>query len=98
MGGSQEPEFAGRLEFEVTAESSGSGTNGANIRLPASGDPAAEATRVKFRYFQRAEGSLTLPPGTRPKQVLVRLLEGNALKASETAAVAAPVPVPDIKS
>jgi hypothetical protein len=55
------------------------------IRLPAADDPAAQATQVKFRFFQRAEGSLMLPPGVRPKQVLVRLLEGNALKATETA-------------
>jgi cell division protein FtsB len=84
MGGNQEPEFAGKLVFEVTPAAA-DGTNGAMIRLPTADDPAAQATQVKFRYFQRAEGGLTLPPGVHPKQVLVRLLEGNALKASETA-------------
>jgi cell division protein FtsB len=85
MGGNQEPEFAGKLVFEVTPAPAADGTNGAMIRLPAADDPAGQATQVKFRYFQRAEGSLTLPPGVRPKQVLVRLLQGTALKASETA-------------
>ena len=86
MGGNQEPEFSGRLVFELTPDAASAGTNGAMIHLPAADDPAAQATKVKFRYFQRAEGSLMLPPGVRPKQVLVRLLEGDKLKASETAA------------
>ena len=55
------------------------------IHLPAATDPAAQATKVKFRYFQRAEGSLMLPSGVRPKQVMVRLLEGDKLKASDSA-------------
>jgi hypothetical protein len=84
MGGNQEPEFAGRLEFDVTVDP-GDGTNGAMIHLPAATDPAAQATKVKFRYFQRAEGSLMLPSGVRPKQVMVRLLEGDKLRASESA-------------
>lgn len=85
MAGNQEPDFAGRLVFEVTPQPAADGTIGAMIRLPAADDPAAQATQVKFRFFQRAEGSLMLPPGVRPKQVLVRLLEGSALKATETA-------------
>lgn len=84
MGGAQEPEFAGRLVFEVTPVD-GAGMNGAMIHLPVANDPAADATKVKFRYFQRAAGSLMLPPGVHPKQVMVRLLEGDKLKASETA-------------
>lgn len=86
MGGNQEPEFSGRLEFDVTDAEAG-GTKGAMIHLPAPDDPAGQATKVKFRYFQRAEGSLMLPPGAHPKQVLVRLLEGNTPKASETVAL-----------
>jgi hypothetical protein len=92
MGGSQEPEFAGRLVFEITPEppagTDAASTDSAMIRLPAAGDPAADGTRIKFRYFQRAEGSLTLPPGVRPKQVVVRLLEGDKMRATETAAPA----------
>jgi len=85
MGGAQEPEFAGRLEFEITPETAAGGANGAMIHLPVAGDPATEATKVKFRYFQRAEGSLMLPQGVRPRQVMVRLLEGDKMRATETA-------------
>lgn len=92
MGGAQAPEFAGRLEFEITPEppagTDAAATNSAMIRLPTVGDPAADGTKIKFRYFQRAEGSLMLPPGVRPKQVVVRLLEGDKMRASETAAPA----------
>jgi hypothetical protein len=86
MGGAQEPEFAGRLEFEVTPDAEPGGANGAMIHLPVADDPAVEITKVKFRYFQRAEGSLMLPQGVRPKQVVVRLLEGDKMRATETAA------------
>lgn len=86
MGRQPEPEFSGRLEFQVE---SGNGTNGAMIRLPSGEPPAGDATRVRFRYFLRVEGSLPLPQGAQPRQVIVRLLEGDKLRASQTVLVAA---------
>jgi len=83
MGRQQEPEFAGHLEFHLDPER---GT-GAIIRLPASEEAGSGATQVRFRYFQRVEGSLALPAGTVPRQVLIRLLEGDRLRASQTVMV-----------
>ena len=38
-------------------------------------------------WRQRVEGSLALPAGTVPRQVLIRLLEGDRLRASQTVGV-----------
>ncbi len=84
MGRQQEPEFAGRLEFQLDPEAKG---NGAIIRLPSSEEAGVGATQVRFRYFQRVEGSLALPAGSVPRQVLIRLLEGDRLRASQTVAI-----------
>lgn len=87
MGRNQEPEFAGRLEFQLDPDTR---ANGAIIRLPAQDDAASEAAHVRFRYFQRVEGSLALPAGVVPRQVLIRLMEGDKVRASQAVAVAPP--------
>jgi hypothetical protein len=48
---------------------------------------------VKFRYFQRVEGGLDLPAGTVPKQVMVRVLDGDRVRASQTVPVQLPVTI-----
>jgi hypothetical protein len=90
MGNQQEPEFSGRLEFQIDPDG---GANGAIIRLPANEKAAPDVTRVKFRYFQRVEGSLDLPARVVPKQVMVRVLEGDRVRASQTVPVQVPVSI-----
>ena len=85
LGGGQEPEFSGRIEFQITPDSLAKGASeGGMIRLPAVEEAGADNYRVKFRYFQRLEGELTLPAGTTPKQVQVRLLEGDKVRATQS--------------
>ena len=86
LGGGQEPEFSGRIEFQITPDNlaKGAGESGM-IRLPAVEEAGADNYRVKFRYFQRLEGELTLPAGATPKQVQVRLLEGDKVRATQSA-------------
>jgi hypothetical protein len=88
MGGNREPEFAGRIDFQIDQDGV---PGGAMIRFPAAEDAAAESVKVKFRYFQRVEGAVALPAGVNPKQVVVRLLEGERVRASQTVAVSEPV-------
>jgi hypothetical protein len=90
MGNSQEPEFSGRLEFQIDPDAN---ANGAIIRLPSSEKTAPDVTRVRFRYFQRVEGNLDLPAGMAPRQVLIRVLEGDRVRASQTVAVQVPVAI-----
>lgn len=85
LGGGQEPEFSGRIEFQITSDSPAKGASeGGMIRLPAAEEAGADNYRVKFRYFQRLEGELALPAGTTPKQVQVRLLEGDKVRATQS--------------
>lgn len=100
LGGNQEPEFAGRIEFQVfenvagsTAEGKGDAAAGGMIRLPSTEEANADNYRVKFRYFQRLEGELALPAGSNPKQIQVRLLEGDKVKATQTVSLGAAGPV-----
>ena len=81
LGGNQEPEFSGRIEFQLTQDGP---ADGGMIRLPSSEEAGADNYRVKFRYFQRMEGELALPAGSHPKQIQVRLLEGDKVKATQT--------------
>lgn len=81
LGGNQEPEFSGRIDFQLTQ---GGAADGGMIRLPSNEEIGADNYRVKFRYFQRMEGELALPSGAVPKQIQVRLLEGDKVKATQT--------------
>ena len=81
LGGNQEPEFSGRIEFQLTQDGT---SDGGMIRLPSSEEAGADNYRVKFRYFQRMEGELALPAGAHPKQIQVRLLDGDKVKATQT--------------
>lgn len=100
MGNNQEPEFAGRLEFQLELETgaAASGAASATLRVPSGAEASTDATRVRFRYFQRVEGSVTVPAGVNPKQATVRLLEGDKVRASQTvmveAAAAGPAAAP----
>ena len=89
LGGNQEPEFAGRVEFHLF-ENGAAAPAGGMIRLPSTEEAGADNYRVKFRYFQRMEGELTLPAGSNPKQIQVRLLEGDKVKATQTVNLGAP--------
>lgn len=93
LGGNQEPEFTGRVEFhlfENATDGKGEAPASGMIRLPSTEEAGADNYRVKFRYFQRLDGELALPAGSHPKQVQVRLLEGDKVKATQTVNLAVP--------
>lgn len=91
LGGGQEPEFSGRIEFQLAQETPREGVpDGGMIRLPSPDEAGADNYRVKFRYFQRLEGELALPAGASPKQVQVRLLEGDKVRATQSVSLATP--------
>ena len=85
LAGGQEAEFSGRIEFSLIPNAgAGAGTDSGMIRIPSIQEAGADTYRVKFRYFQRMEGELALPAGINPKQIQVRLLEGDKLRATQT--------------
>ena len=98
LAGNQEPEFVGRVEFLLfergagMPDSKGATPDGGMMRLPSPEEAGADNDRVKFRYFQRLEGELTLPAGSNPKQVQVRLLEADKVKATQTVSLNSSAP------
>ncbi len=91
LAGNQEAEFSGRIEFnlipQAAAGAAAGGTAGQGesgmILIPSNEEAGSGNYRVKFRYFQRMEGELALPAGPNPKQIQVRLLEGDKLRATQ---------------
>ena len=79
--GKQEKEFKGRLQLTIVALQGGKEIS---LNLPASDENAPEF-QVEVRHFLRKEGGFALPIGARVKSIEARLLQGNAVKASQTA-------------
>jgi hypothetical protein len=54
---------------------------------PAAGAAAGERTRLQFRRYLRMEGQLSMPAGLVARSVQLRVFEGGALRAQQTAAL-----------
>lgn len=73
--GKAEPEFNGHLQFVLTLVQDG---KSAIVSFPdAKAGKENEPHRVRFKYFERAEGVLNIPVGARVKQVQVKVMEGS---------------------
>jgi len=75
-------EFHGNLQIYLTVLQAAD--ESAMIILPRSDDPDAARFAVTFRSFRTLEGHFQISPEARIKRVEVRLVQGNAVKASET--------------
>lgn len=75
-------EFHGKLQFYLTVLQPGS--DSAMIILPRPDDPDAGRFAISFRSFRTVEGHFQIDPEARIKRVEVRLVQGNAVKASQS--------------
>jgi cell division protein FtsL len=78
-----ERDFAGTVQMQVSFVQGG---RPFTLQIP---EPNAEADRVRsltlsFRYYQRVEGTFTLPPGAVARSVQVRVLKGNDTQTQQT--------------
>ena len=75
--GKREQEFVGSVQFLVTGEQAGKKV--VSMQPQAIGTPEKpQAINVKFKYYQRLEGTIQLPAGLTAKSVQVRVFElGN---------------------
>ena len=71
-GGKPTDEFSGRLTMQASVmDKNGPMT----IELP-EGQPESAATlQLKFKYYQRVEGTISVPPGSQLKSLQARVLE-----------------------
>lgn len=75
-------EFRGSLQFYLTVLQAAG--DSAMIILPRPDDPEAGRFAVNFRSFRTIEGRFQIAPEARIKRVEVRLVQGNAVKASQS--------------
>lgn len=69
------PEFNGKLEINLTGTENGKPWTAAMPNGPLT---------VQLRQYRRLEGLIALPPQTVVKTVTVRVMDGNATRASQT--------------
>ena len=85
QGGRVEREFSGSFQLVVAAESTQGRTAG--WTWPDTGSAEArDRSRLRFKRFQRVEGSVDVPPGVRVRSVQLRVLERGVVRAQQSAA------------
>ena len=80
-GGSPREDFEGHLAVAATfALPAADGTPGrqAALTLPDDHPDAIGALQLRFKYYQRIEGTLRIPPGARVRSLTVRAYESGA--------------------
>ena len=75
-------EFRGNLQFYLTVLQAGG--DSAMIILPQPDDADAARFAISFRSFRTIEGRFQIAPETKIRRVEVRLVQGNAVKASQS--------------
>ncbi len=92
-GGSPTDEFEGNLKLTVTAQTAagGPGTpHSVTLMLPEDQPDTAPALRLKFKYYQRVEGSFQAPEGTTVRSLVARAFESGQTSPRATRNLAVP--------
>ena len=71
-GGNPSDEFSGQLTLLATIVTAG---HNATLTLPDDQPDTATALSLKFKYYQRVEGSFHVPPGAELKSLQARVLQ-----------------------
>jgi hypothetical protein len=74
--GKREQDFVGSVQFLVTGEQAGKKV--ISVQPAAESADQPQAISVKFKYYQRLEGTIQLPAGLTPKSVQVRVFEAGS--------------------
>lgn len=79
-GGNPVSDYEGQLALQVTlapAPGAGGGARPATLALPDEQPETAAALKLKFKYYQRVEGSFRVPAGTVVRAVTARAFEAG---------------------
>jgi hypothetical protein len=71
-GGNPTDEFAGQLTLQAGLVSGG---HLSTVALPDDQPDASAALKLKFKYYQRIEGTIRVPPGSQLKTLQAKVLE-----------------------
>lgn len=95
-GGRPSGEFSGRLQFSASGVRAGAVATvelhpfsvpaeaGDGEAAPVVAPPVADPLVLRFRQYQRAEGSLAVPAGFVVRSVTVRVVEGGVVRSQST--------------
>jgi len=78
QGGRRDREFQGSLQLVVSVQE---GDRNATIIVPDQASASDPAYRLRFKYFQRVEGTLKVPPTTKVLAVQARVMEHGSDQA-----------------
>ena len=86
-GGTPREDFDGRIELTADVAQSDGGPS--TVSLHADQPDGAEALKLRFKYYQRIEGTIRLPPGAQVRSLTVRAYENghSAPRATRTLAL-----------
>ena len=78
-GGNPKDEFAGQMALAVSLQPMPGSANlrPATLNLPDDQPEGSAALSLKFKYYQRVEGSFRVPPGLTVKSVTARAMEAG---------------------
>jgi hypothetical protein len=71
-GGNPNDEFSGQLTLLASVAANG---HSSTLSLPDDQPDTATALKLKFKYYQRVEGTFRVPPGGQLKSLLARVVE-----------------------
>lgn len=92
-GGSPADEFEGSLKLTVAAQApagAAAAPHTLTLMLPEDQPETGQALRLKFKYYQRIEGSFQLPEGATVRSVVARAYEGGQTSARATRSLVVP--------
>jgi hypothetical protein len=80
-GGNPSSDFSGQLTLQAGVLAGG---HAATIALPDDQPESAPTLRLKFKYYQRVEGTIRIPPGGQLKTLQARVLEAGQASPKAT--------------
>jgi hypothetical protein len=92
-GGTPRDEFEGALTLQATIQPPPAGGAPARplvVTLPDEQPGLAPALKLNFKYYQRLEGTIPVPPGAQVRSVTVRAFEAGQPNARATRTLAIP--------
>lgn len=87
-GGNPRDEFDGTLTVQASLVPAGGAARPTLLTLPEDEPDTAPALKLKFKYYQRLEGTIRVPSGAQVRSVTVRAFEGGQPNARATRTLA----------
>jgi hypothetical protein len=89
-GGNPRDEFDGSLTLAASLQPEEGGTRATVVTLPDDQPDTAPALKLKFKYYQRLEGTIRVPDGARIRSLTARAFEAGQADARATRTLAIP--------